>query len=1003
MTFFRQVASATICLLAAAPLGALPNPVIFVTQMPIATEVNARTVSQSFMSVASVFSNHLGDTVSAGRGGALWILDPNASTPRNLTLAGGYGGPGQPLIAVRQPHVHWDATKALFSMVVGAPASASDATIFYWQIYEITNFGPGQTPVITLIPSQPANANNVSPCYGTDGRIIFASDRPHNGAAHLYPQREEYLSLPTNTGLWSLDRNDANSLKLLEHSPSGSFTPFVDSYGRVVFTRWDHLTRDAQGTSDRGPGPGDTFTQTFNGTFNYSDESASATVLNSRFEFFPEPRNFDISGRAGTNLNGNSFNQFTPWMMNEDGSDVETLNHVGRQELYRSASRSYNNDDNLVDQFIINQRTWVNNLFQLVEDPNPARAGTYYGIDSADVGYHGAGRVVRLPGSPSTNPATMAITNVTALPFPPQPPNPALTTPIDIHRQVRPLMNGTLLTVYTPARITDGGTLVGGGTEAYLFRMATLTGSVGSMSPSAPILASAITADVTFFRNGAAFTYNGQMWEFDPVEVVVRTKPGGTTAGSPVAGLEATVFAEENVDIPSFRNYLRNANLALFVSRNVTSRDKADKQQPYQVKINSPTSTTQTLATGVSPVGTIYGVSHLQILQADLLRGLTLGTATPVPGRRVLPTPLHDAQALADMPPVPDAPVPGCVKLGDDGSLAALVPARRAITYHLIDTDGKSQIKERYWVSFQPGEVRTCTSCHGLNQSDQANAGTPTNKPQALRDFLRFWKTNHPPGVLAHASAAVSAVKNAGTIQFSVTRSAGSTGPVSVQWQTVNGTALAGTDFSAASGTLSWTDGDTAPKPISVTALNPSAIGPSKTFTIQLTGPTFGASIGGSASATVTLTEPPYQAWLYGHFGAGANSPAVAGDLVDTDADGLGTLLEYVLGSDPNAASLASQPVLGRTTVGSQEYVTLTFTRDTTVPDATCLVQRSADLLTWNDGSSYHAGGGVPSNAYTVEVSRFPAGPGRETIVVRDAVPVSGASESFLRLKATRP
>ena len=321
---------------------------MFVTQMPIAKEVNSRTASQSWMSVASAFSNHRGDTAFAGRGGALWILYPGQTVPRNLTLAAGFGGPGQPLIAVRQPHVHWDGTRALFSMVVGTPASATDATVFYWQLHEITSFGNGQTPAITRLPNQPANANNVSPCYGTDGRIIFASDRPRDGSPHLYPQREEYLLLPTNTGLWSLDRNDPNGLILLEHSPSGSFTPFVDSAGRIVFTRWDHLARDPQGVTDRGPGPGDTFAQTFNGTFNYSDETSAATMLAARIETFPEPRNFDHSGQAGTNLNGQAFNQFTPWMMNEDGTNHETLNHVGRHELYSTVAVSYTNDPNLV-------------------------------------------------------------------------------------------------------------------------------------------------------------------------------------------------------------------------------------------------------------------------------------------------------------------------------------------------------------------------------------------------------------------------------------------------------------------------------------------------------------------------------------------------------------------------------------------------------------------------------------------------------------------------------
>ena len=32
----------------------------------------------------------------------------------------------------------------------------------------------------------------------------------------------------------------------LDASPSGSFTPTIDSFGRVIFTRWDHLENDQQ-------------------------------------------------------------------------------------------------------------------------------------------------------------------------------------------------------------------------------------------------------------------------------------------------------------------------------------------------------------------------------------------------------------------------------------------------------------------------------------------------------------------------------------------------------------------------------------------------------------------------------------------------------------------------------------------------------------------------------------------------------------------------------------
>ena len=51
-------------------------------------------------------------------------------------------------------------------------------------------------------------------------------------------------------------------------------------------------------------------------------------------------------------------------------------------------------------------------------------------------------------------------------------------------------------------------------------------------------------------------------------------------------------------------------------------------------------------------------------------------------------------------------------------------------------------MRERYWLTFQPGEIRVCTSCHGPNSHDQSGKASPTNPPEALRTLLRFWKTD---------------------------------------------------------------------------------------------------------------------------------------------------------------------------------------------------------------------------------------------------------------------
>src|SRR3954470_4228897 len=197
---FRLLQLSLMALLAAASLGgtraqaivrptasvaALSNPILFVTQFPIAAD---------FATIGAVFANHHADMQSVGRGGDLWIRYPDGSL-KNLTATAGYGSSGLQganAIAVRDPAVSWDGTKALFSMVVGAPTQRYQVKTFFWQLYEVSGMGQNQTPVITKLPNQPANYNNVSPIYGTDDRIIFVSDRPCSGENHLYPQLDEY-------------------------------------------------------------------------------------------------------------------------------------------------------------------------------------------------------------------------------------------------------------------------------------------------------------------------------------------------------------------------------------------------------------------------------------------------------------------------------------------------------------------------------------------------------------------------------------------------------------------------------------------------------------------------------------------------------------------------------------------------------------------------------------------------------------------------------------------
>ncbi len=144
-------------------VGTIQNPILFVTQVPVSADFSSRVGS---------FANHRTQVKLTPRGGDLMIRYPDG-TLRNLTKEAGFGMDGLQganAIAVREPSVHWNGTKALFSMVIGAPSKQYFDVSANWQMYEVTGLGKGEVVKITKLANQPAY-NNVSPFYGTDDRV----------------------------------------------------------------------------------------------------------------------------------------------------------------------------------------------------------------------------------------------------------------------------------------------------------------------------------------------------------------------------------------------------------------------------------------------------------------------------------------------------------------------------------------------------------------------------------------------------------------------------------------------------------------------------------------------------------------------------------------------------------------------------------------------------------------------------------------------------------------
>lgn len=430
-------------------------------------------------------------------------------------------------------------------------------------------------------------------------------------------------------------------------------------------------------------------------------------------EVFPESRLGQTSTAYGP-VAGFTFNLFQPWEMNQDGTAELTMNHIGRHELsFGYMGQSFTNDPALIEStdnaYIANKRhiRIDGGVFQIKEDPlNP---GTYYTIYGREFGSMNSGGIIRFNGAANLNAEQMAIVDVTQ-------PEVALSVPGGRLRDPLPLASGGLVAVHSSFMT------VGNGID---FRLTEMQPAANNLMVAGATLTTGISKSVTWWSPDSAMSYNGVLWELEPVEVVARARPILRT--EPIEPIEKQVLVEEAVDEVALRSWLKTNSLALIVTRNQTHRDRADKQQPYNLRVPGGTSTT-------SNGGRVYDLAHYQIFQANQIRAYQGAS-----GRRSIPQPV--AQGKNPVNTGPNAPV-GSVKIASDGSSAAFVPANRALTWQTTDPTGEPVVRERIWVTFQPGEIRTCAGCHGQNAKSQAGGdGPPLNKPQALRDLLAHWKT----------------------------------------------------------------------------------------------------------------------------------------------------------------------------------------------------------------------------------------------------------------------
>ncbi len=74
----------------------------------------------------------------------------------------------------------------------------------------------------------------------------------------------------------------------------------------------------------------------------------------------------------------------------------------------------------------------------------------------------------------------------------------------------------------------------------------------------------------------------------------------------------------------------------------------------------------------------------------------------------------------------------GVVPVEEDGSAHFVVPANRAVFFQALDENFHEIQRERTYVNYMPGEVRSCTGCHGQSNRVTTTFGRGGKPPKAL-------------------------------------------------------------------------------------------------------------------------------------------------------------------------------------------------------------------------------------------------------------------------------
>jgi hypothetical protein len=203
------------------------------------------------------------------------------------------------------------------------------------------------------------------------------------------------------------------------------------------------------------------------------------------------------------------------------------------------------------------------------------------------------------------------------------------------------------------------------------------------------------------------------------------------------------------------------------------------------------------------------------------------------------------------------------------------------VTYTTVDGSaraGEDYISKTDKLRFERGQTQQPITIDLINDrfiedaeqfsvqlSAPTNETDPANPPQfsprgSSVATVTIADDDSPTSTLQFSASDYTVNEDGGLAEVTVVRSGGIGLEVTVDYVTSNGTATAGSDYTASSGRLTFRTGETS-QPISVPITKDAVSEPTETFTISLSNPSpsFSASVGSPSTATVSIVnvDPP--------------------------------------------------------------------------------------------------------------------------------------------------